>query len=491
MKDASLIKILSPLSVKEFNKFMLFVQSPYFNKDDYIVRLVKLFKKIHPHYRDEAIERALVFKKVFKNEPFDYLKLRRLFSATLKLLEQFFLTEFQKENSRFYHIDLMRALNARGLDKRFLKTNLKTKALVNENIIADKHNYFTKYSYLHTIDEWLVARDDFSQPELIQGAIDNLDRFYILEKLNQSIVMLNRSAVLQTRTKDQEFKYPFINEIVEYIGKNQALFKNDPTILIYYKRYITLINKDDETSYFDLCKLVEEHIDRFSNQEGRFLYYSLLNYATHKINAGSSNYFKHTFEIQKKMLVQGFLNPNGVLPDLNFRNLVTSALALKEFDWTHDFIENYHSLLPKSIRSNAYNYNLAFYYCEINEYDKAHELLWNVEYKNLMYNLNAKAMLLRIYYETDEEEALDSHISAFKVYLMRNKMIAKDKYKRYYNLFRFTAALHKIKLGATFLPKKESRLKLDKLKNKIQNSGRLPFNRWLNTQIVFVEKQSL
>jgi len=491
MKDASLIKILSSLSLKEFNKFLLFVQSPYFNKDEYIVRLVKFFKKIHPVYKGEAIERALVFKKIFKNEPFDYLKLRRLFSASLKLLEQFFLTEFQKENKRTYHIDLMRALNEKDLDKRFLKSELKTKAIVYENTITDKDYYFTKYSYQFTLDEWLVAHDDFSEPELIQGAIDNLDRFYILEKLNQSIAMLNRSAVLQTRTKDQEFTYPLINEIVAYIEKNEALFKDDPAILIYYKQYISTINEDDEASYFDLCKLAEENIDCFSKHEGRFLYYALLNYAAQKINTGNSSYFKHTFEIQKKMLAQGFLDQNGVLPDLSFRNLVISSLALKEFDWAYDFIENYHSFLPKNIRSNAYNYNLAYYYCEINKYEEAHKLLWNVEYKNLMYNLNAKAMLLRIYYETDEEEALDSHISAFKVYLMRNKMIAKDRYKRYYNLFRFTAALHKIKLGATFIPKQESRLKLDKLKNKIQSTGRLPFNRWLNTQITFVEEQYL
>jgi len=492
MKDASLIKILTTLSIKECNKFVLFVQSPYFNKDEYIVRLLKYLKKLHPKYKEEAVEKVLIFKKIFKQEPFDYLKLRRLFSATLKLLEQFFLTEFQQANQIDYHINLMSTLKARNLDKRFQKIHLKTKALIDENKTIDGSYYFNQYKYFLHLDEWLVEdNEEFGKPELLQEAINHLDRFYLLEKLNRSIVMLNRSTVLQTRSKDYQFTYPLIEEVATYVEQNQALFKDDPGVLIYYKQFVSLLDEDDEASYFELCQLVDENIERFSKREGRFLYFSLLNYATEKINQGNFNFFKHSFEIQKKMLIQGFLMQNEVLPDLSFRNLVTSALALKEFDWTLHFIEEYHKYLPKNIRTNAYNYNLANYYCEISEYDKAHKLLWNVEYKNLMYNLNAKAMLLRIFYETNAEEALDSHISAFKVYLMRNKMIAKDRYKRYYNLFRFTATLHKIKMNVTYTEKKESGFKMDKLKTKIQKTGRLPFKRWLNEQIELVEKKYL
>ncbi len=489
MKDASLIKILTSLSTKECNKFVLFVQSPYFNKDEYIVRLLKYLKKLHPAFKEATIEKTLIFKKVFKNEPFDYLKLRRLFSATLKLLEQFFLSEYQQERKIDSQIDLLSTLKDRGIDKRFHKNHLKAQALIDDNQLINSQSYLNQYNYLYQLDEWLVESGDFGKPELLQNAIDNLDRFYVLEKLNRSMVMLNRRTILQTRSKDQHFTYPLIDQILAYLEQNEALFKDDPGVLIYYKRYISLINQNDEESYFDLCKLVEENIERFSIKNGRSLYFSLLNYAAEKINNGNSSFFKHSFEIQKKMLAKGFLLQNGVLPDLSFRNLVTSALALKEFKWTLQFIEDYHKLLPKNIRANAYNYNLANYYCEVNEYDKAQNLLWNVEYKNVMYNLNAKAMLLHIFYETKAEEALDSHISAFKVYLMRNKKITNERYKRYYNLFRFTATLHKIRMEATFTPKKESRVRMDKLKEKIEKSGRLPFKRWLNSQIQLVEKK--
>jgi len=201
MIDASLIKILKNLSVKEFNKFALFVQSPYFNKDEFIISLIKHLKKIH---------------EIFKNETFDYLKLRRLFSAALKLLEQFFLTEFQKKNQIESNIDLMITLKERGLDKRFQKINLKTNALIRETSLKDKNYYYSKYRYLHQIDEWLVQNDDYSKPRLLQEAIDNLDRFYLIEKLNQSTVMLNRSDILQTRTNEHTFDNPLAPEIVAY-----------------------------------------------------------------------------------------------------------------------------------------------------------------------------------------------------------------------------------------------------------------------------------
>jgi len=98
-------------------------------------------------------------------------------------------------------------------------------------------------------------------------------------------------------------------------------------------------------------------------------------------------------------------------------------------------------------------------------------------------------MLLRVYYETGAEELLDSHISAFKVYLMRNNMIGKSKYKRYYNFFRFTGRLYSIKQEADFTSKNENEIKINKLKKKIAESGRLPFRRWLITCITEVEEK--
>jgi len=479
MLKSSLIQSLSKLSKKEVERFLLFVQSPYYNSSKQVKILTEYLLIHFCNFNNKNCNKESIFQHIYPNSKFNYVQLRRLFSTTLSLLEEMLINEYRNRNEMSSHLDLLNVLIAKKMDKRIEKARRKI-----EDILALPDNfkhadeYYLKYKMINTLDEWYLSNLDFSKSFYMQQKVDALDTHYIIEKLYQSSGMMNRERELKGRNKSIAYKYPLIDSINHHIN-NCNKYTNEIVLNVYYKIYKSLVDANDEENYFELCALVEKHIDLFDRSDGADIYVNLMNFAARKINEGKAQFFSHIFEIQKNMLEKGFLIDNGVMTHLSYQNLITTALGLKEYKWARNFIEKYQLYLPQNIKNNAYNYNLAVYYCETNNYKKAHDLLVNIEYNNLIYKLNARAMLLRVYFETDAVRAFEAHTTAFKVYLMRNKMINKDRYRRYYNLFRFTENLFKIKENIPYEKKQVLKVKFEKLFKKIEASGRLPFKRWL------------
>lgn len=92
-------------------------------------------------------------------------------------------------------------------------------------------------------------------------------------------------------------------------------------------------------------------------------------------------------------------------------------------------------------RQNAINYNLANLYFSKKEFDKVIPLLQKVEYEEIYYSLNSKALMLSTYYELDEYMFLGSFFESFKNYLTRNKNVSQSNKIRYLNLIKYTKKL--------------------------------------------------
>ena len=171
-------------------------------------------------------------------------------------------------------------------------------------------------------------------------------------------------------------------------------------------------------------------------------YTHLKNYCIVKINKGeASSFLPQLFDIFKTLLKEKIILKDNHISSQTYKNITTVGLQLQEYDWVENFIQNYTNYLPKAHRENALNYNLAKVYFFQKKYYQVIEQLREVEYKNLVYALGGKLMLLKTYYELEEQSALDSLIDSFRIYLRRNKQIARDVKQQYMNMLRFTKKL--------------------------------------------------
>ena len=168
---------------------------------------------------------------------------------------------------------------------------------------------------------------------------------------------------------------------------------------------------------------------------------SAINYTIQRINKKESSYLNESFDLYKKSLEKEILYVNGEITPWTFKNIVSIGVRQQEFDWTENFINQYGDKINKLYRLNAINYNLANLYFYKKEFNKVIPLLQKVEYEEIYYSLDAKALTISTYYELDEYMFLGSFFESFKNYLTRNKNISQSNKIRYLNLIKYTKKL--------------------------------------------------
>ncbi|HNM28010.1 MAG TPA: hypothetical protein PKL15_21355, partial [Saprospiraceae bacterium] len=135
------------------------------------------------------------------------------------------------------------------------------------------------------------------------------------------------------------------------------------------------------------------------------------------------------------------------------------------------FIREKNLLLAQDSRADALHFNLADLFFYTGRYAEAQQHLSQLEFSDVHYNLDAKEMLAKIYYETEAFDALDSLLHAFKSYLQRNRIITENVRKAYLNFIKWLRLL----LRAT--PDKHAALRL-----RIEKSDRVTAKNWLLEQ---------
>jgi hypothetical protein len=186
--------------------------------------------------------------------------------------------------------------------------------------------------------------------------------------------------------------------------------------------------------------LVLVHGGLFSAEEVRDLYILAINFCIRRYNAGNPAYLGDQFDFYKDGLRQGYFLTDGELSRYTYQNAVTSGLIMREFDWVEQFVNDYREKLAEPYRESVFSFNLALLAYEKKQYDTALPLLQKAEYKDLLLNLAAKTLQLKIYFELDEIDLLEAHLSAFKTFLRRKKELGYHR-GNYLNTIYFTYKL--------------------------------------------------
>ena len=124
---------------------------------------------------------------------------------------------------------------------------------------------------------------------------------------------------------------------------------------------------------------------------------------------------------------------------------------------------------------------MSTYFFAVEKYKDALKLLQTVEFTDVFYHLGSKSLLLKAYYETDNAESFYSLISAFRVYLRRNKYISESQFSNHLNLINFVKKCYDLKYNdyTKFIFKR----KLESIKTKISTNKNIANIVWLNEKV--------
>ena len=441
MRESKLYEVIRQLNGHELNRLHRFIISPYFNRNEPIIRLFEWLKDDLKRPEEREISKEELWGITFGiKETFDDGRYRKLQSDLLKLIENYLAQEKFELNPIHKAKYLMETISERNLDKLKPSALKATQSLINDQNVGPASFYYYKYELEQSI--YVLNRNQLERSEKsnIEAIADNLDKFYLAEKLRYYCTVLNHQHLAALN-----YQILFIDEIIRHVESHN--YSDVPPILIYHQVLLTYREPENKAHYEKLKSLIDIHIDLFPESEAKEIIDAALNYGIKRMNSGEEEYVKETFELYCKSLERGLLLVNGQITPWSFKNMITAGLRLNKFEWVESFIHDYSQLLEKRFRENAVTFNLAQLYFYKKEYPKVITQLNQVEYEDITYNLNSKTLLMASYYELDEIEALNSLLDTFRVYLSRNNKIPAARRKHYLNTISIVRKLAKIRPG--------------------------------------------
>ncbi len=438
MVHSKLIDLLRSFSNREWKAFRDFVDSPYFNKNEEVVRLCEYLSTLAPDFTD--LTREKTHQALFPKLPTDEARLNHTMSFLLKLGEQFLVVESLENNNLIGDTQLLNAFIDRDLDKHYTHHIAKVNKRTAETTILDVDYFHGKYviEKIESIRFLRTSSRVFNQN--YQNASDSLDAFYLLEKMRLTCYMLMSQTIVAT-----PYNLSFTEEACRFIGHHVGRLAT-PAIEAYY-RIFRLLTHDKADEDFQLLKqLIQQHNAVISTNDLQDIYEYMINFCNLQIMKVREQYVVEAFDLYTGGIKTGMLLEKGHLSPWHFKNIIKLALRLKKFDFTEQFIREHTHLMEPQFRVDAEHYNLAELYYHTGRLSESMMRLNQVEFTDVYYSLGAKVMLCKIYHETGDFDALESLLHAFNTYLRRNKLISEDVRKAYIN---FISLLRKIRTAYT------------------------------------------
>ncbi|WP_235293691.1 outer membrane protein assembly factor BamD [Portibacter lacus] len=461
MQNLKILKALKRLSIYDLNRFKKFVHSPYFNQNENLEQLFDFYYDKIKKQKFDDLEKENIWKSVFKGLKFNDSKYRKYNTDLLSLLGEFLSVEQFKAQPLQESTNLLEAVIDNKMPELYNSVLKTTERLSERHLERNATYYFYQYmAEKHRFNltsefEKKSASKTKIQFYNIQDINDNLDYFFVAEKLRYYCSMLSWKNVIK-----HDVELLFIDDIVELV--KQKKYYNIPTIGIYYQIYLTTIEPEDPTHYYKLKELIHKNLSLFPQQEAKHIFDAALNYCVRKVNKGKKEFNNELLNIYNEGLEQEVLLVNGEITPTSFRNICIIGLRLGDIKWVEDFIKEYSIKINQKYRDNAIKFNKARVALFKKDYDGLIDLLNEVEFDDFVYTLDSKLMLIIAFYELDNKDLAISSVNAFKVFLVRHKNIP-DQYKLIFG--NFNSFLEKI-VKLSYDKKKLEKLKIDLLNEK-------------------------
>ncbi len=421
MENSNLVVILRTFSPAENRKFRKWLLSPVHNQREDILLLYDYLTTGAHLEQEKYLRKERISAKLFPAEAHDDGRLRQVVHFLLKAVEEFLTYEESQADEVRRRLDLARVYRQRQLDKLYQKAVRQAEELL--ETAAHRNAYFLRNEYLLQREQYAFLSEKQKQramPLNLTEMSEALDRSFVADKLRQACLMLAHQTVYKT-----EYDIKLLQEVLQYVEQKQWL--GEPAIGIYYYGYKSITERDTLAHFEQLKRLISDCGHLFPPSEARDMYLMAINYCIARMNAGAEAFIREAFELYRRGFEQRILIENETISRWTFLNVVIIALTLFEFEWAESFIESYQDYLEETHKENFVHFSRALLLYEKREYGEAMRLLNTADYDDMLINLRSKALLMKMFYEQDMLDSLESLLEATRTYMTRKKVMAYHK----------------------------------------------------------------
>lgn len=414
VKNSRLITLLSSLNKDEFKELKDFVYSPFHNKNTKVMQLFDVLEKYYPEFASPRLSRETLHTKIFKGQSFNDLDIRRTMSQLYQVAENYVGWREMTRKTTDLKLAQMRTLRNRGLQKHFEKSSREAGAIL-EKEKRDLNYYYNLYNIEQERENFKEQFGGRRSETRLQEVSDSLDIFFMANKLKQSCTVFSYEQVFKHR-----YDIQLTQEVLDLLNKKNI---NTPLVNLYRFGLLTMIEPDNETHYLQLKQLLKS-TPNLDPKEERNIHVLGQNYCIRNVNKGKTEYFNELFELYKLGLEKEVIQSDLSQFPPAFKNIVSTGLKVKEYQWVENFIYQYANLIEEDNQADYKNFNLARLCFDQQRFKEARQFLQGVEFKDLFVTLNARVLLIKIYYELDQLDLLEHQLKSFDHYIARQKNLS-------------------------------------------------------------------
>ena len=426
-KNYKLYQTLAILDKKEVRQFKRVLESPFFvlRKDmksmfDYLMQY-QIKGKPFP-------ENEVVFKDNFPERKYDGSMLRGVMSDLFNLIEEYLLIKKRRGDQLKTRHLLAEIYREKKLSKAYHSVVKKTALVLEEQPLRNEFYYRQLLDFQLEEMNFKMSNQRTKVFNLAEIS-ETMDIVFLVQKLKHTCTQFTHQQVFKT-----EYDLGLLSHLLPLIEQEKYL--KTPAIAIYYYCY-RFLTDEDGTVFFEKFKtILFEKKQLFDVLEIKEMYLFAINFCIRKLNQGDKKFSFEILELYKDGLRANYFLENGILSRFTFNNIVAAGIYSKEFDWLENFIETYAEKLEFEYRDSTVSFNLARIEYERKNYGEVMTHFQNVEFKDLINNLIAKTILIKVYYELKEYDLLFSHLDSFQVFIRRRE-VSDFHRKNFMSIIRF------------------------------------------------------
>jgi hypothetical protein len=433
MEKTIFIRLLAALTPIEFREFARYVNSPFHNRRKEVERFFSVIKKYYPDFKGENFTAEKIFSRLYPAKKFDISVIRRLTSFCLKLLETYLAYSGLKNEQFYFDLSLAIQYSAKGMYK----------SAYNKTLIADKKYRDMKGDYeFYFWKKFLIERqknslhgytgDDHLASESIINRT-NYFSYHMFVNICKSLVSLciNEKNFNSDYSKSDFFLFIKNLQLENYFNSlSKQTNEYYPVLAAEYFQAMTLLNPENNAYFKSFKNILKKELTHFTYIEQLNFYTVFEAVCTLRIESGHKEYSMELFEAYKDMIAKGLYSysEGGEFILRIFRNIVHTAVMVKQYTWLEQFLKCYLQKLPDDSRYSMGNMAEAILFFEKGEFEKSLSSLSKLKYELFHFKIDFRNLQLKIFYELEYFKELEAAIDAYKHFIANNRYIS-QRYK--------------------------------------------------------------
>ena len=359
-------------------------------------------------------EKEELFEQTFGAETYDDHKLRRTMSDLYSLLEQYLIWNHRQQDAVENQLTLATIYRQRNLPKHFRRKMDRVQHL--QERASLKNSDFYQYLLDYQIEEAQFQSANRRTGQLnLQEIGDTIDQLYVTQKLRHVCTQLSHRAVYQAA-----YQFGLLEQWIDRLEESDYL--QIPAIAVYYYCYRFLTDAYSQVYFRKFREELSQSHHHFPPDELKNLYRAAINFCIRKLNEGDLEFTREGWQLFQEGLNTGIFLENDRLSRFTFDNIVGFGLKLNAFKEVEQFIAKFEDKLDPVFRESTVFFNRARLEYGRRNYQLALEHLIASDPKDLVNKLIAKTLQLKIYFDSDELNLLESHLDNFRLFIRRREV---------------------------------------------------------------------